>query len=884
MPDDPHADPRPPAPSESRGAEAPEPVALQRIAQYRIEGIAARGGESVVYRATDETLDRTVALKVIDDDAYADRLIAEARNTSKLAHPGIAAVYQAGRDPETGVAFVAFEWVEGSTLREHLRAEPAPREVLLRWIEKIASAVAYAHESGLVHGDLKADNVVLTVGDGRVKLIDFGLSTSVEELGDDEIWGTPAYMARELFDGAPRSIATDLFALGALCYELATGTLPFGGVDGDEAKVIAAQREPASDPRERVPELPSGLAQIITTLLALDPAERGPTAAEVARWAKHARRPERSRRSRLVPVALLVLVVAGGWFTRDLWWSSAAPNAPGAPTASGSSEEAPVRRDEVLVVGAWSGPEGGEEVTEFLLDLLQMHTHGEDPGSSLLGIREEPNPEAILSTIEGRWERRDGRYVATVQWDSMVEFPEELATIEAGGPVELAEAIAAAAFGLEREWSRLLSVPASTLTSDAEALQSFIRGVRRADAGDLTAARTAFTSARQRAGRFPEAAAWEAAVRVARGNLEAAIDTATLLRDVPTRLATVLGDTLATPVRNRYARWGASHELARRFDLTLAALDPATGDLDLLERLDPTRVGGNLTLVLTDLRLSTRHGRLDRARAALERFRTMPGSKEAWQRTFYEWRLDPKNTENRLPSARWMLRLRPPHDFLQMAFFLADGDLDSALHRAEEPVSALAGQVTATTVLAAGGKFEAALELAGRLSTPLDRGLGERLRAGVHWLAGDRDAAVASLNHARDHDSKHPKTAFLLRYVAGDPYGVEPLGTEAVSEFSRWHHRYAAVGAARRADDPTVALEQLAGVGWVDAELQAIDWPELGYLAWIERIRARAAQGDRDGARDALETLREWWPKDRAPNARVSDQVKQLEVDIDGPQ
>ncbi|MEM7261060.1 MAG: protein kinase [Planctomycetota bacterium] len=884
MPDDPHPDPHPPADSERSGASDAEAVAVQRIAHYRIEGIAARGGESVVYRATDETLDRTVALKVIADDAYADRLIAEARNTSKLAHPGIAAVYQAGRDEETGVAFVAFEWVEGSTLREHLRAEPSPREVLLRWVEKIASAVAYAHESGLVHGDLKADNVVLTVGDGRVKLIDFGLSTSVEELGDDEIWGTPAYMAPELFDGAPRSISTDLFALGALCYELATGTLPFGGEDGDEAKVIAVQAEPASDPRDRVPELPMGLVQIIGSLLSLDPAERGPTAAEVARWAKHARRPERGRRARWLPVVLLLFVAAGGWFTRDRWWPSAPANSHDASTPSGASEEAPILREEVLVIGAWSGPDGGEDETQFLVDLMQMQTHGADPGSSLLGMREEPNPEAVLSTIEGVWVRRDGRYVATIEWDSLVESPEEFSTIEAGSPVELAEAIAKAAFDLEREWTRLLSVPASTLTSDAEALKMFIHGVRRAEAGDLTAARTAFASARQRAGRFPEAAAWEAAVQVAGGDLEVAIDTAILLRDVPTRLASVLGDTLATPVRNRYARWGASHELAQRFDLTLDALDLATGDLDLLERLDPKRSGGNVALLLTDLRLSVRHGRVDRARSALERFRTSPSSSDAWQRTFYEWRLDPKNAEDRLPSARWMLRRRPPHDFLQMAFFLADGDLDSAMHRAEEPVSALAGQVTATTVLAAGGQFEAALELAGRLSTPLDRGLGERLRAGVHWIAGDRDAAVASLNHARDHDPNHPKTVFLFGYVGGDPYGVEPLGSQVVSEFSRWHHRYAAVGAARRADDPAVALELLNGVGWVDAELQAIDWPELGYLAWIERARARAGQGDRDGARDALRTLREWWPKDRAPKSRVSDQIRQLEVEIDGPQ
>ena len=269
------------------------------IEHYRIRSVVARGGFGTVCRATDTTLDRTVALKIIDDPDGASSLIEEAKNTSRLAHPRIAQVYQAGIDDASGLAFIAFEWVDGPTLRALLRGGEMPMRRVLRLAQDIASAVAHAHSMDLIHGDLKADNVVVTGDPGRAKLLDFGLSVAEEEIGEGELWGTPAYMAPELLAGGHRTRESDLFALGVLLYELATGKLPFGGEDGDERAVRARQVEPVPDPRASRPELPSEIAERISTLLALDSAARTCDAVEVERVIRLRRRSDEGRRLRL---------------------------------------------------------------------------------------------------------------------------------------------------------------------------------------------------------------------------------------------------------------------------------------------------------------------------------------------------------------------------------------------------------------------------------------------------------------------------------------------------------------------------------------------------------------------------------------------------------
>ena len=158
------------------------------------------------------------------------------------------------------------------------------------------------------------------------------------------------------------------------------------------------------------------------------------------------------------------------------------------------------------------------------------------------------------------------------------------------------------------------------------------------------------------------------------------------------------------------------------------------------------------------------------------------------------------------------------------------------------------------------------------------------MRSAVHALAGDWDAAADALHNARDHDPKHPKTLFLLDYLDRDPYSVAPLGESPVSDFTRWHNGFSALHSAREAEDVVAARNFVSGVGWVDSELQVIEWPELAYLAWTERIRLLLRSGEREAAIQAMVRFREWWPNERAPLSRVSIEAKRLEVLIDGAQ
>ncbi|MCA8962521.1 MAG: hypothetical protein KDC38_18475, partial [Planctomycetes bacterium] len=189
---------------------------------------------------------------------------------------------------------------------------------------------------------------------------------------------------------------------------------------------------------------------------------------------------------------------------------------------------------------------------------------------------------------------------------------------------------------------------------------------------------------------------------------------------------------------------------------------------------------------------------------------------------------------------------------------------------------------TTAMALAIGGHFRDALELAGRLSPWFDRGQGERLRAAIHMLSGDRAAAKVALNNARDHDAQHPKTLFLLEYVDADPYAIVPLTERPVSEYLRWHHRFSALRLARDEHDPAIALEYLSPGRWVDANLRVVDWPEVTYLIWLERIRKTAESGERDAAMKELGRFRQWWPRDRPATSRVSAAANQLEVELEG--
>src|SRR6266404_3005530 len=246
----------------------------------------------VVYRAEDTSLRRTVALKFLpehlaSDPAVNERLRREARLASSLNHPNICTIYEVGED--SGEVFIAMEYVDGRPLSESIRAEGLPFETTLRYGRQLASALAHAHDHGVVHGDLKPSNIIITPG-GDAKILDFGLARRSDPAEFDRqtletvsaehrsgLGGTLRYMAPEQIDASPASQSTDLWALGVVLYEMATGSHPFFG-ENLYLLCTAILRDP---PRPLPAKVPAGLASIILHCLEKEPARRYKRAGEV---------------------------------------------------------------------------------------------------------------------------------------------------------------------------------------------------------------------------------------------------------------------------------------------------------------------------------------------------------------------------------------------------------------------------------------------------------------------------------------------------------------------------------------------------------------------------------------------------------------------------
>ena len=212
--------------------------------RYRVEARIATGGMSTVYRGLDVRLDRPVALKVMDaryagDREFLTRFQREARAIARLKSPGLVAIYDQGND--TAHPFLVMELVTGGTLRELLRERgPMPPHAVVAVLAPVLSGLGAAHRAGLVHRDVKPENVLISV-DGEVKLADFGLVRATTEAGitsTSVILGTAAYLSQEQVLGEETGPRSDVYAVGIMAFELLTGTTPF---KGDSAIVIAHQ-------------------------------------------------------------------------------------------------------------------------------------------------------------------------------------------------------------------------------------------------------------------------------------------------------------------------------------------------------------------------------------------------------------------------------------------------------------------------------------------------------------------------------------------------------------------------------------------------------------------------------------------------------------------
>jgi serine/threonine protein kinase len=317
-----------------------------RLGPYEILAPIGAGGMGEVYKARDTRLDRTVAIKVLpghlsSNPQLRERFEREAKAISSLSHPHICSLYDIGS--QDGVDFLVMEYLEGETLAHRIKREPLRLEQVLPYAIQIADALDTAHRHGVIHRDLKPGNIMLTKS--GAKLLDFGLAkvraaevgagmtalpTQTTPLtGEGTILGTLQYMAPEQLEGAEADARTDIFALGALIYEMATGRKAFDGKS--QASLIAAimQNDPVPVTALQ-PATPPVLERVVKICLSKDPDRRWQSVSDVKlelEWIAEARstvensaspkgRTRRARSFGLALVSLLVGAAAGVWLGR----------------------------------------------------------------------------------------------------------------------------------------------------------------------------------------------------------------------------------------------------------------------------------------------------------------------------------------------------------------------------------------------------------------------------------------------------------------------------------------------------------------------------------------------------------------------------------------
>ena len=254
--------------------------------RYRLGTRLAVGGMGTVFAATDEKLDRPVAIKVLadnlaHDESFVERFRREARAAAGLGHPNIASVYDYGE--ENGCHFIVMELVEGRDLAQVLRTEgPLSPERTVAIVSQICAALGHAHAAGIIHRDVKPANVIVDDND-RVKVTDFGIARAA---GDSKltmtgsVLGTAHYISPEQANGAPLSQRSDLYSLGIVVYESLTGALPFTG-SSPMSVAMRHLNDGMPAPSELNPAVPEALDRVVEKATMKDPAARYVDAAEM---------------------------------------------------------------------------------------------------------------------------------------------------------------------------------------------------------------------------------------------------------------------------------------------------------------------------------------------------------------------------------------------------------------------------------------------------------------------------------------------------------------------------------------------------------------------------------------------------------------------------
>jgi len=425
----------------SGSAGEPPPAGRLIDGRYRIEGRVAVGGMATVYRAVDTRLDRELALKVMHpslaaDTAFVERFIREAKSAARLAHPNVVGVFDQGTDDS--YVYLAMEYVSGCTLREVLRDRGALRvRAALDVLEAVLAALGAAHRAGLVHRDMKPENVLIG-DDGRVKVADFGLVRAVDSqtsASTDTILGTVSYLAPEQIEHGTADTRTDLYACGVMLYEMLTGDKPHTG--GTPAQVLYKHlHEEMPAPSAAVPGLAPELDALVARGTGRDPAQRpddaGAMLAEtraarsalteaqldaVPPRAKSAKEPAGTPEPRLTEAEQGVTPQSMTAASPSATPAAASPDAPGAAPPAGSEDRTAVlprpaaspAQDADASYARQAHPQQG-----FAHDGYAAYGEGDGLGHTarLAPVSAEPPPEPPAGPRGGR--RRHGRMFVAV--------------------------------------------------------------------------------------------------------------------------------------------------------------------------------------------------------------------------------------------------------------------------------------------------------------------------------------------------------------------------------------------------------------------------------------------------------------------------------------
>jgi eukaryotic-like serine/threonine-protein kinase len=250
---------------------------LRKVGRYEILEIVGVGANSKVARAFDPLIARIVAIKLFPSELARDeargRFLQEARVVGQISHPAVIALHDIGIDEASQTPYLVMEFIQGQSLEKLLEKGSIPCTKACAWAAEVAAALAVAHRKGVIHGDVKPANMLIT-DDERVKLTDFGMARfASRDSKDTPLLGSPAYWCPEQIIGKPQDARSDIFSMGVVMYEMVTGHRPFDAdsLQGICSKILSSTPLP---PSHSNPSVPAAFNELIAACLAKDPSQR----------------------------------------------------------------------------------------------------------------------------------------------------------------------------------------------------------------------------------------------------------------------------------------------------------------------------------------------------------------------------------------------------------------------------------------------------------------------------------------------------------------------------------------------------------------------------------------------------------------------------------